>query len=94
MQSGAVSRKRRRNSVRWDGFQGRGRSDVLDDAPSGGWVAIKLIEAETAQFSTISLFALVMGGFLPMIVALVVTLSVEVPIDRRIEQWTVTTLPR
>jgi hypothetical protein len=40
------------------------------------------------------LFALVMGGFLPMIVALVVTLSVEVPIDRRIEQWTVTTLPR
>ena len=35
-----------------------------------------------------------MGGFLPMIVALVVTLSVEVPIDRRIEQWTVTTLPR
>src|SRR5947207_368110 len=29
-------------SLGWD--RGRGRSDVLDDAPSGGWVEIKLTE--------------------------------------------------
>ena len=38
-------------------------------------------------------FALALAGFLLMIVALVVTLGIEVPIDRQIEQWTVATLP-
>jgi uncharacterized membrane protein len=38
-------------------------------------------------------FALALGGFLLMIVALMVTLGIEVPIDRQIEQWTVATLP-
>jgi uncharacterized membrane protein len=38
-------------------------------------------------------FALALAGFLLMIVTLIVTLGVEVPIDRQIEQWTVATLP-
>ena len=38
-------------------------------------------------------FALALAGFLLMIVALIVTLAIEVPIDRLIEQWTVATLP-
>ena len=38
-------------------------------------------------------FALALAGFLLMIVALIVTLGIEVPIDRLIEQWTVATLP-
>ena len=38
-------------------------------------------------------FVLALAGFLLMIVALVVTLGIEVPIDRQIEQWTVATLP-
>lgn len=38
-------------------------------------------------------FALALGGFLLMIVALVLTLGIEVPIDRQIERWTVATLP-
>ncbi|MGH9694775.1 MAG: DUF1772 domain-containing protein [Bryobacteraceae bacterium] len=38
-------------------------------------------------------FALALAGFLLMIIALIVTLGVEVPIDRQIEQWTVATLP-
>ena len=32
-------------------------------------------------------------GFVLMLAALVITLAVEVPIDNRIETWTVTTLP-
>jgi uncharacterized membrane protein len=38
-------------------------------------------------------FMLALGGFLLMIIALIVTLAVEVPIDQDIEQWAVTTLP-
>jgi uncharacterized membrane protein len=38
-------------------------------------------------------FALVVAGFLLMVGALVVTLSIEVPIDNEIKVWTVTTLP-
>lgn len=38
-------------------------------------------------------FALALAGFLLMIVALIVTLAIEVPIDGQIEQWTVATLP-
>jgi hypothetical protein len=38
-------------------------------------------------------FALAATGFLLMILALVVTLGIEVPIDRKIEVWTVSTLP-
>jgi uncharacterized membrane protein len=38
-------------------------------------------------------FTLALAGFILMIVALIVTLAVEVPIDRQIEQWTVATLP-
>ena len=34
-----------------------------------------------------------LGGFLLMVAALVITLAVEVPIDNRIETWTVATLP-
>ena len=34
-----------------------------------------------------------LAGFLLMVVALVVTLAVEVPIDNRIEDWTAATLP-
>ncbi len=38
-------------------------------------------------------FSLALAGLLLMIVALIVTLGVEVPIDRQIEQWTLATLP-
>ena len=38
-------------------------------------------------------FALALAGFLLMIIALIVTLGIEVPIDRQIEQWTIATLP-
>lgn len=38
-------------------------------------------------------FALALGGFLLMVAALIVTLGIEVPIDRLIEQWSVATLP-
>jgi uncharacterized membrane protein len=38
-------------------------------------------------------FALAVAGFLLMVCALLVTLGVEVPIDNRIKEWTVTTLP-
>ena len=38
-------------------------------------------------------FALAVVGFLLMIFALVVTLTVEVPIDNQIKVWTNTTLP-
>ena len=38
-------------------------------------------------------FRWVAAGFLLMVVALVVTLAVEVPIDNRIEDWTAATLP-
>jgi hypothetical protein len=38
-------------------------------------------------------FAFAVSGFLLMICALLVTLGIEVPIDKQIEQWTVTTLP-
>jgi uncharacterized membrane protein len=34
-----------------------------------------------------------LAGFLLMVAALVITLAVEVPIDNRIETWTVATLP-
>jgi hypothetical protein len=35
----------RDDATRFVGWDRRGRSDVLDDAPSGGWVEIKLTEA-------------------------------------------------
>jgi uncharacterized membrane protein len=38
-------------------------------------------------------FALAVAGFLLMILALVVTLAIEVPIDKKIELWKVTILP-
>jgi len=38
-------------------------------------------------------FALAIAGFLLMICALTVTLTVEVPIDNQIKTWTVATLP-
>ena len=38
-------------------------------------------------------FSLALAGLLLMIVALIVTLGIEVPIDRQIEQWTLATLP-
>ena len=38
-------------------------------------------------------FALAIAGFLLMICALIVTLTVEVPIDNQIKVWTVATLP-
>ncbi len=39
-------------------------------------------------------FLLTLAGFLLYIVALVITLAVEVPIDNRIRTWTVSSLPR
>lgn len=44
------------------------------------------MKLKLAQFSTNILFALALAGFLLMIIALIVTLGVEVPIDRQIEQ--------
>ena len=38
-------------------------------------------------------FSLAIAGFLLMICALIVTLTVEVPIDNQIKVWTVATLP-
>jgi hypothetical protein len=38
-------------------------------------------------------FALAVAGFLLMILALVVTLAIEVPIDKKTELWKVTALP-
>jgi uncharacterized membrane protein len=41
----------------------------------------------------VSAFALALAALLLMVAALVVTLTVNVPIDDQINQWTVTTLP-
>ena len=79
-------------SLGWD--RGRGRSDVLDDAPSGGWVEIKLTEAETGTIFNHPIVRAGDGRFSSDDCRLGRDISVEVPIDRRIEQWTVTTLPR
>jgi uncharacterized membrane protein len=38
-------------------------------------------------------FSWLLAGFLLMVAALVITLAIEVPIDNKIEAWTVATLP-